>query len=35
MLAEEKTESYGRRGPARGFVGQALVYDDVGGGEEK
>ena len=35
MLAEEKTESYRRRGPARGFVGQALVYDDVGGGEEK
>ena len=35
MFAEKKAESYGRQGPARGFVGQALVFDDMVGGEEK
>ena len=36
--AEKKAESYGRQGPARGFVGfvgQALVFDDMVSGEEK
>ena len=32
---EERTENYGRRGPASRLGGQALAFDDMPGGEEK
>ena len=32
---EKRTENYGRQGPVCRFGGQALIFDDMAGGEEK